>query len=180
MNKNKSAIIYGVGLLISILIVYLVFFYEEENIPFNKIEFVEGNNVLNRELPKYMDTIVLAGLRELDIENKIVVLKPIQVKKVGDIELEAYIVEQGSIYIIFIKELSKSKSISTIAHELIHLQQYIDDRILIEGDTLIWDFNTIYSKSNLPEYMERPWEIEAYKISNTLENKIETTLYEKE
>ena len=176
MKNNK--IFYIVGILLLLLITYFVFFYEEEDLPFNKIEFTEGNRILNREMPKYMDTIVLAGLSELNIKNSIILLKPLKIKEIGeDLELMAYIVEIGGTYVINIKDLSRSKSILVIAHELIHLKQYFEDRILITKDELIWDHTKHYDIKNLPEYGNRPWEIEAFDKELNLRDRIKTTLY---
>ena len=175
MKKNK--ILYGVGILILILITYLIVFYEEEDIPFNKIEFTEGNRILNRDMPKYMDTIVLAGLSQLNITNTIIVIRSIQIKKTDDLDLKAYIIKQGETYVIFIKDLSKNESMIVMSHELIHLQQIASGKMLsINAETWLWNGCDMYSLYNLPEYLERPWEAEAFKISPNLQNKIETIL----
>jgi len=176
MKNNK--ILYGLGILISVLIIYLVFVYEEEDIPFNKIEFTEGNRILNRTTPEYMDTIVLAGLSELNIKNRIVVLKHMDPKDMGDdLELKAYIVEIGETYVINITDMPRSRAIRVIAHELIHLEQYLEDRILITKDGLTWDNVSQYNINRLPEYNNRPWEMEAFRGEINLANKIKEKLY---
>jgi hypothetical protein len=127
-----------------------------------------------------MDTIVLAGLNELDVKNTIVIIKPIKIKKSGEVDLDAYIVQQSSnVFAIYIENSSKYKSFNIMAHELIHLKQYTTNRLRIEKDSLVWNDRSYY-KSNMPKYDERPWEIEAFEISPNLKNKMKTILYEKE
>lgn len=174
-KKGIAAIL----IVISIIILLIVFF-REKDVPFKKIEFNSGNTVYNRDLPTYMDTIVLAGLETLHFKNLNVMIQPLKIKNTGDLDYEAYIVESFGNYFIFTKNLSRSKAMRVLPHELIHLEQYANGQIEIKGDSLIWNFSEIYNSQDLPEYSERPWEIEAFKRSPNLKNQIEQILYEKE
>lgn len=52
-----------------------------------------------------------------------------------------------------------------LCHEMIHLSQYENGRLRRFENTLIWDGSPY---DNATPYMERPWEIEAFKIQTQL------------
>lgn len=177
-NTSKKILIPIILIVVSALVLFAIF-YKEEDVPFDKVEFSSDNIIFNRDLPTYMDTIVLAGLDALQFKNKRVMIRPLGIKNSGDLDYEAYIVENYGNYFIFIKDLSRSKAIRVISHELIHLKQYEINQLEIKNGLVIWNDSEIYNSKDLPEYSKRPWEKEAFDKSPKLETKIEEILYSK-
>ena len=173
---NKKVLISILLIAVSALVL-LAIFYKEEDVPFDNVEFSNDNIVYNRDLPAYMDTIVLAGLDVLEFKNKRVMIMPLKIKNSGNLEYEAYIVESYGSYFIFIEDFSRAKAIEVISHELIHLKQYESNQLKIKNGSIIWNDSETYNSKVLPEYSKRPWEREAFDKSPELETKIEEILY---
>lgn len=175
-NKYTILIIVGVLLLLSLLI-YLGTRPEET---FKRVELSNKNFVLNRGSRPYLDTIVQVGLDKMGIENHTLLIKE-QTNEINlgdDIFTEAFIIYKNNQSIIFIKpSLKRTNAIKIISHELVHLQQYLDERLVILGkENVCWENDTI----NLPSipYDKRPWEIEAFNYGPLLEEDIKSILYE--
>lgn len=64
-------------------------------------------------------------------------------------------------------EDDEEKLLTTIAHEMIHICQYADGDIVIDGKNYFWmgelyRSEHLHGKINLAEYYMFPWEVEAY------------------
>jgi len=91
--------------------------------------------------------------------------------------MNAYIYGVNGQYIISIREMNRETAIRTIAHELIHMEQHESGRsYYIEGG-YVYDGKT-YLKDKLDEYIDRPWEIEAFVRQYSLAKKIKARLYD--
>ena len=99
----------------------------------------------------------------------------------GDYETDAYIKTNGDQYAIFVKPgISRSTAISTIAHELIHLQQYEMNWLKhLGGKAVIWKGDTIYDITEI-DYPDREWEIDAFKHGPNLAADIKDVLWPKD
>ncbi|MEM9339025.1 MAG: hypothetical protein AAGA66_09875 [Bacteroidota bacterium] len=74
-------------------------------------------------------------------------------------------IHQVVIYIS--KRISRSRQLLAIAHEMIHAQQYISKRLMKVNDKIFsWEGNNV--KLSKVAYRERPWEEEAYYLSQIL------------
>jgi len=175
---KKLAVLGLVEILIILLLYQIYSTTQQVEVPFNKVTFNDNNKVLNRTGLTYMDTVVLAGLKELGIKNTNVLIKEFKIQSIEDVNTEAYIEQVGSVYFIWIRKVSRQECILILSHELIHLQQYRDNKIEINNieGYLRWK-NTKMRNEEIPEYMERPWELEAFKKQGVLKNKIENILY---
>lgn len=147
---------------------------------FAKNEMVKTNTIYNIDADPMLDTTVAVGLQIYQIDNIHIGIrytsdhKPI---KAGNYQLEAYTVNEGNLYLITLIETDRKKSIELIAHELTHVRQLYDKRIIVDGDDIIWKGKLI---NPMPEYMKRPWEIEAFQYELDLAQRIENALYENE
>lgn len=177
--KNESKWKWGLIIFILILLSIAIYYSTKERY-FNPYEFSKENFVTNRAQGNYLDTIVHVGIDVLGIKNHSILLQnQISDKDLGDgYETQAYIITVGNQSAIFIdKNISRSTAIETLSHELIHLKQYIDGRlILLETTYVEWEGEKI-NVLDLP-YDKRPWEIEAFDKQEELESKIKQKLYE--
>jgi hypothetical protein len=72
--------------------------------------------------------------------------------------------------------MSRVESIQTLSHELIHLKQYNDHKLVITEEVVYWNDEIV----NLDEinYGQRPWEIEAFSKQNKLTQEIKKELFD--
>jgi len=175
MNKKKIGL---TGLGIILLIVGILFLLKNKEKSFNPIKIEKTSYIKNWTDKPYLDTIVYIGLTELDIRGVSVQIKILSDDiEVEDMELLGFI--QGNIgnqYIIFIKDTGRLESIDIISHELIHLNQMYDSRLINGSIELIWE-NQIFNKDDIMEYNLRPWEIEAKYLGLELSYKLKQKLY---
>lgn len=164
-----AAILFGLG-------VWLVI-KSNQDTPFKHVTFTDNNFVHNKTKVNYLDTLVLAGLHELNIKNKSILILPLNKSEFGDINVKAHIRQVDSGYIIWIDEMSRQTNFTVIAHELIHLQQYESNTLVMAGNVGIMYNGIIYDINNMPPYDERPWEQEAFQKQDELMRKMLTILW---
>ena len=178
MKTNKWWII--LVLILLGLIIYLATRPEKQ---FQEYQFKNTNIVLNAAEPSYLDTIVQVGLDRMMIQNVIVVIKnQTEAQSLGgDYETEAYLRTNGQQYEIRVKSnISRAKAISTLAHELIHLQQYETNLLKnLGGKSVVWKGDTIYDITTI-DYMKRGWEEDAFKHGPNLAKEIKSVLWASE
>lgn len=176
--NNKWTIGFVIFALILFVLVLLMSKPEET---FKTIELSNKNFVTNRSTKTYLDTIVQVGLDQLGIEGETVMVRnKLETKDLGnDYESEAYIIYNQGQSIIFIKpNVSRTKAIQVIAHELVHLDQYRTERLKVLNLGLVcWENDTI-DLLEVP-YNERPWEEEAFNYGPLLEEDIKKVLLNK-
>jgi len=154
--------------------------YQEQT--FKQFDIETTNIVANRTEDNYLDSVVYVGLNELGMDSIAVTIRPItdEVKQQFDSEgtLKAHILGRGRQYIIFLDDMGRDESIKVLSHELIHLRQYVTQKLILHKNEVIWDGKVIsgYEVSE-SKYNDRPWEIEAFAEQRQLENKIRNILY---
>lgn len=158
---------------------WLVYPNFKEDKYFKKIDLKTTNFVYNTTDRKYLDTIVVVGLRIQGIENTKVIIRDLKSEVVsinGSMyELNAFLLNEGSQYAIYIKDTNREESLKILSHELIHYDQCYYKRVIIKGDNVSW--NGIDYTNFKGSYEDRPWEIEAYNNSEYLERLIKKVLY---
>lgn len=159
-------------------VIWKIVSYKEQ--PFKKIEMEGTNTILNGTDMKYIDTIVYAGLQVLNIDTTVVIIRNLdpgfRPSSMDGYDLKAYIKTNGLQYVIWVSDLNKVNAIETLSHELIHMKQYYDQKLVINKDTVIWN-GGIFETMNV-KYEQYPWEIEAFKNQNDLAKKMKSILYE--
>ena len=180
MKNNKWTILFVIFLL-GLIGVAIYFAYKPET-PFKTIELSNKNFVLNQGSRPYLDTIVQVGLTQMGIEGHTMVIKEQSSQRdLGDdFTSEAFIIYRNNQSIIFIKpSLKRYNAIEILSHELIHLQQYLDERLVpLDKGYVCWENDTL-DLTKLP-YKDRPWEEEAFNYGPLLEEDIKSILYERE
>jgi hypothetical protein len=179
--KNKIKILSGILLILGIF--YLIFIPITKPInKFKNIELEQNNIIINQTDKPYLDTILHVGLKHLKIKETIILIKDlndVDFEKNNDgLITEAFIIGDGKRFIIYIDNFNRLKSMIVLAHELIHLEQYHDGRIIDYDDEMVWD-NMMYTDQEIKDiyYFNRPWEKEAFDNQDELNKKIKNDLY---
>jgi hypothetical protein len=151
---------------------------------FNLVEFETTNSVVNKTHLTYIDSIVYLGLNYLKIDSVYISVRPIsnEVKTSFDpyMTLKAHIIGNEKQYMLWIDDMSRSESITVLSHELIHLKQYNESKLLITNSYIIWNDNIYtYDEVNSTDYFKREWELEAFKKSFELEAHLRSILLKK-
>jgi predicted metallopeptidase len=167
-------------LLLALVFISFSFSYKKEF--YNTLSLSENNIVNNRTNLKYLDTIVKVGLDSLGVKNVVVVINKINEleKEVANsnMSLSAILIVQKPVYLIKVNSKTINiKTIEVIAHELIHIKQYEENRLFVDSKNVFWN-GIDYSNVRL-EYHNLPWEVEAFKQDDILANKIRKTLIKK-
>ena len=172
-----------IGVIVLLVIALIIYLASRPERTFENYEFNNRNAVFNLHKKAYLDTIVQVGLDRLSISNVVVVIRnQDQAQSLGgDYETDAYIKTNGDQYAIFVKPgISRASAISTIAHELIHLQQYEMNWLkTLGGKAVIWKGDTIYDITEI-DYPDREWEIDAFKHGPNLADNIKEVLWPKD
>lgn len=168
------------AILVGGFLLYKLVSYKEPS--FEKVDLYRGAvNVYNTTDQEFLDTIIYVGLEHLDINDVIVILKPLE--KTEQIEdggtLKAHIVGRDKQYIIYIDELGRKEAITVISHELIHLKQYYTGRLIVKNKMITWQHNSLpIEEWLLVSYNNRPWEQEAFQEQGKLRDHIVFELYQ--
>ena len=156
-------------------------FKKDKDRYFNPVEISSTNTVLNNTDKSYLDTVLYVGLKEANVNNITVVIEDMKSQPTStkdDLVLDAYVIETSdNIFYVVIRDMDRAKSISAISHEIIHIQQYISQRLQINRDgSVMWEDMFIPNANDI-DYMSRPWESEAFKQQYDMRDQIEQELY---
>lgn len=141
----------------------------------NFINFIPHNKIINKLDNPFLDTLFHVGMDELDIKNYKVYLLPFTNKfNIDEYEVEAYTIfyKNDTTFIIFLKD---NPNINIISHELLHMKQYSDSLLRVDGEFITYN-GILYNINELP-YNKRPWEIDAFNEDKELEYKLKKLLF---
>ena len=171
--KNKKPL-WIILIILAISLLLILIFNKEQT--FKIINFSNENGVRNTTQNQYLDTIVQVGLDALELKGVSVLVKDMDKdRKIGDYEVEAYIVGSDKQYIIFVNPMSRDRALEVLSHELIHLFQSERRKLQKRSNYLIWEGDTILNPNEI-EYSDRPWEKEAFLFGRHLEKEIREQL----
>ena len=71
--------------------------------------------------------------------------------------------------------MDRDESIEVLCHEVIHMQQYSSGDLVYDNNFIIWKGNKM--ELNSKEYMDRPWEKDAFDRQSQLIRSVESVLY---
>lgn len=122
----------------------------------------------NKELTKYL-AVALNAYKIKGITIVIRYLTPEEINYLSSPTLFTSAVTQykEGVYCISLIPTTEENSIRIIAHEIVHVKQLYDKRIIYNDTTFIWKGKKLNS---IPPYKERPWEIEAMTKEDSLAN----------
>lgn len=140
-----------------------------KNVSYNK----DNNLIVNRTSNKSLDTIYHVGLELLGVKGEKFVIREIDENaKAGfkdDLTLIGSVVKYKDYYLIYTKLTDNKKMIDIASHELMHVKQYMDNRLEITPINLRWE-NKFYTLPLTVKYEDAPWEIEAFDKAKELKN----------
>lgn len=169
--------IVGIALIVVLLGLLIWKISTQKEKPFNKFPLKRTHYVFNQTTIAGLDTIVHAGLQCLNVDSAVVVIRPFkEIKAPEDIVYKAYIVGNDNTYVLYINKFARVETVSVIAHELVHLTQYMTKKLVIDGSICVWNGDTIDITKMF--YDQRPWERDAFQKQVMLADKMEKLLYE--
>lgn len=171
--------------IIFVVILLIILFYIINRISrkeYNSFSFPSTMIVKNYSNNRMSDTISMIILNKImNIDTILIEIYPIKI----NIDTDDYIIDGFLIkdkfnkhnYDLFLKNDVDFKTLKIIiSHEMIHLTQYESNRLdIINNDIFIWD-NSVISFSDI-DYMDRPYEIEAFKNTNKIYKQLNDLLY---
>ena len=151
---------------------------------YKQVVILEQNDLINTTEYTYLDTALNVGMNELGMKGVRVLIQPMQ-DRIRDkfeesegIELKAYVAEWMDGYTLCINgDLGRVQAIDVIAHEIIHLEQYYNQDLIVgDGPVVLWMAER-YDVLGIP-YAERPWERDAFSRQKDLASKMRARLLE--
>jgi hypothetical protein len=121
-------------------------------------------------------------MNKLGINGTYIIIRPLteETKKQfsSEMELKAHIKGLGKQYVIWVDDMGRYETITVLSHELIHLRQYYNGKLVVSNEFIKWD-NQVISVNELSniDYNARPWEIEAFQEQRYLDIDIRKVLY---
>jgi hypothetical protein len=158
----------------------------KEKISINITDYKQSNQVINHINNNYIESIIYAGLSELEIDSVTVNLYylPINLKSVNLNNkihiIQALIFKNTDYnYSIFVNSnsINSNDIIEHISHELIHLKQFNTNRLIVFNNLNIIRFDNKMYLTTETDYRNRPWEQEAFDNQEELEARILNILY---
>lgn len=176
MKNNIVKIVVGVILIIFIL--FLIFKTGTGNKPFNKIDLVENNFIRNETLPSYYDTILSVAMSESGLVGQNVLISELSsvAKNQFDGDLKAHLRYSNNIFYLFIEPMDRDDAIEVLSHEVIHMLQYSSGNLSYLDGKVTWMGEVL--DLNSKEYLDRPWENEAFRKQSQLIEVVRELLWE--
>lgn len=168
-----------VGIILLILLTILILTVESnKHIEFKKIELSDDISINNLDLPPYYDTILKVGMNGPLMDGTMVNVIPLSenAKSQFDGDLNAHIRYFDERFYLFIDNLDKSTAIQVLAHEIVHMEQYLKKDLIFDGKNVFW-LGQQYDLSSTP-YEVRPWERDAFNREHEISENIRKILIE--
>jgi hypothetical protein len=174
MKNNIVKIVLGV--IVLLILLFLIFKSKREERVFNKVELSNLSTIDNVVFPTYYDTVLSVAMKEMGVGGYVIVGQLSDVAKGQfDGDLKAHIRYFSSKFYLFTEEMDRSESIEVLCHEVIHMQQYSSGDLVYDNNFIIWKGEKI--ELNSKEYMDRPWEKDAFDRQSKLIRSVESVLY---
>lgn len=123
--------------------------------------------------------LILTQILKIENVSLLVVTDDKMVKRFDTSDIEMQAVLQGypqlKKYILYLRKNMSEDLLTTICHEMVHLKQYYDGKLRLDGTTFYW--NGEYYSKPIP-YMDRPWEKEAFAKMYDIEKEVKKLYYE--
>jgi len=174
MKNNIVKIVLGV--IVLLILLFLIFKSKKEERAFNKVELSNFSTIDNMVFPTYYDTVLSVAMKEMGVGGYVIVGQLSDVAKGQfDGDLKAHIRYFSSKFYLFTEKMDRSESIKVLCHEVVHMQQYSSGDLVYDNNFIIWKGEKI--ELNSKEYMDRPWEKDAFDRQSQLIKSVESVLY---
>lgn len=174
MKNNIVKIVLGV--IVLLILLFLIFESNREERVFNKVVLSNFTTIDNEVFPTYYDTVLSVAMNKMGVGGHVIVEQLSDVAKSqfnGD--LKAHIRYFNSKFYLFTGKMSRSESIEVLCHEVVHMQQYISGDLVYNNNFIIWMGDKM--ELNSKEYLDRPWEKDAFDRQSQLIKSVESVLY---
>ena len=177
MKNNIVKIVLGV--IVLLILLFLIFKSKKEERAFNKVELSNFSTIDNLVFPTYYDTVLSVAMKEMGVGGYVIVGQLSDVAKSNfDGDLKAHIRYFNSKFYLFTGKMNRDESIEVLCHEVIHMQQYSSGDLVYDNNFIIWKGDKM--ELNSKEYMDRPWEKDAFDRQSQLIKSVESVLYLKQ
>jgi hypothetical protein len=180
----KNTIIKYAGIIFLILLIIFGIYKlsTRKERTFKIVQITKNNFIQNKTDKPYLDSIIHVGMNELGIGGTYIIIRPLteETKKQfsNEIELKAHIKGLGKQYVIWIDDMGRDETIRVLSHELIHLRQYYNGKLVVSDGLIKWNDQIIpINELSTIDYNARPWEIEAFQEQKYLDIDIRKVLY---
>lgn len=172
MDKLKETLVaILVVVMITIIIIDKVIAPKEITTP-NTIYNIEKNKELTNYVAVALNAYQIKGItlviRYLSPEEQIFLSSPTGFTS-------AITQYKEGVYCISLINTTEENSIRLIGHEIVHVKQLYDKRIIYNDTSFIWNGKELFNE--IPPYKERPWEIEALTKEDSLSEVIKEVIY---
>lgn len=143
---------------------------------YNQVELSRNNTITNYTQMKFLDTVVSVALDHEGIKDKMVIINPLsdEAKDNFSGDLRAMLVYRNSAFYIFVDEQTHHEALTIISHEVVHMNQYLNNDLVVEGEQVSWKGEK-WNLDNIP-YEFRPWEVEAFEKQSNIEDVVSSEL----
>lgn len=175
MKNNIVKIVLGV--IVLLILLFLIFKSKREERVFEKVVLTDYNTIQNAALPTYYDTVLIVAMEQMKLGGYVVNVEQLSdvAKSQFDGDLKAHIRYFSSKFYLFTGNMSRSESIEVLCHEVIHMQQYVSGDLVYNNNFIIWKGDKM--ELNSKEYLDRPWEKDAFDRQSQLIRSVESVLY---
>lgn len=137
-----------------------------------------NNTLLNFTRFNKIEEPIFKALFHLNMEGLVISIHEVPKEFLyieGNLTVNGFVIkdeENECSYYLFISPLllSKGDLNEVLSHELIHINQYYKKKLISTSTEVCWEGNSI--DINKLNYLQRPWEIEAFENQTKLSNKI--------
>jgi hypothetical protein len=138
----------------------------------------DTNHVSNNSMVLNVEKYVRSGLKLLKLNSVTILIKDLpknfNAALEKGMELEGFVSKYDEGYIIYIiNGLSRKEMINMISHEIVHIEQYETNELMVCSDTIIWKGHD-YKNATTISYESLPWEVEAFNNQNKIRKQLST------
>lgn len=165
--------------LIAILVVIMITIIFIDKVIEPKV-ITTPNTIYNVEKNKELTNIVAVALNTYQIKEITIIIRYLTLQEQINLATptgftSAITQYQKGVYCISLIETSEENTIRLIGHEIVHVKQLYDKRIIYNDTSFIWNGKELINE--IPPYKERPWEIEAITKEDSLSKVIKEVIY---
>lgn len=176
----KKTVLIVTSIILILALIFLVFKSKSQEQYFNQVTLSQYNIIGNTLPITFYDTILSVGLDEASLSGLFVTIYPLSDAAKDNFQnsqLKAHVRYANGAFYLFIDELDRQEAIKVIAHEIIHIEQYLSKKLIYQDGKIYWD-NEEYQLDNI-DYDIRPWENDAFNREGPLSSKISNILVKK-
>ncbi len=177
MKNNTVKVV--LGIIVLLILLFLIFKLKKKDKVFNKVVLSNFTTIDNGVFPTYYDTVLSVAMNKMGVGGHVIIGQlSDNAKSQFDGDLKAHIRYFNSKFYLFTGKMNRDESIEVLCHEVIHMEQYSSGDLVYDNNFIIWKGDKM--ELNSKEYMDRPWEKDAFDRQSQLIKSVESVLYLKQ